>query len=235
MADQEVCITKGIRRGSHRTVNRPAPHGRGFGIDFWHAVEFSRSGRTPFRGLSTRLRGNSSNLVGPLHLVKPKRFRIPSPARLNATASDESRRPAGRRSWEAAPGPATSSVSVPPCRATSKRLRTALDGVKSRHNRRVDSLPTLAEGPATRVRQWVKPQASSVYSGCRLGGRPRVRSSGRGGRGAAGDGRGAARGRDVPRRLTAARITNPTREPPRPRRCACRGAAGASGRATDRP
>ncbi len=33
-----------------------------FGIDFWHAVEFSRSGRTPTRRLSATRRGNPSSL-----------------------------------------------------------------------------------------------------------------------------------------------------------------------------
>src|SRR4028119_2268818 len=32
------------------------------GIDFWHAVEFSRSGRTPTSSLSATRRGNRSSL-----------------------------------------------------------------------------------------------------------------------------------------------------------------------------
>ncbi len=39
----------------------PTPDGV-FGIDFWHAVEFSRIGRAPRSGLSARSRGNRSNL-----------------------------------------------------------------------------------------------------------------------------------------------------------------------------
>jgi hypothetical protein len=42
-----------------------------FGIDFRHAVEFSRSGRAPSRGLSSLCRGNCSNVLGRSLGVKP--------------------------------------------------------------------------------------------------------------------------------------------------------------------
>ncbi|HEY8822569.1 MAG TPA: hypothetical protein VIM49_11605, partial [Dermatophilaceae bacterium] len=45
------------------------------GIDFWHAVEFSRIGRTPTRRLTTTHRGNRSNLPDPQGPVKPTRIR----------------------------------------------------------------------------------------------------------------------------------------------------------------
>ena len=43
-----------------------------FGIDFWHTVEFSRSGRAPTRPFG-RSRGNPVNLVARLHRVKRDR------------------------------------------------------------------------------------------------------------------------------------------------------------------
>jgi hypothetical protein len=43
-------ITKGIRvRRRLRPVGAPTPENGVFGTDFWHAVEFSRSGRAPVR------------------------------------------------------------------------------------------------------------------------------------------------------------------------------------------
>jgi len=60
--------TKGIARGSRphthpKADTKPPPRNEDkFGIDFWHAVEFSRSGRTPTRRLSATRRGNPSSL-----------------------------------------------------------------------------------------------------------------------------------------------------------------------------
>jgi hypothetical protein len=53
-----------------------------FGIDFWHAVEFSRSGRTPISTPRGRSRGNLANLAGPSRRCQtsPTTNR-PSPAR----------------------------------------------------------------------------------------------------------------------------------------------------------
>jgi hypothetical protein len=50
------CCSRPRKRSS-----APDPDGV-FGIDFWHAVEFSRIGRAPRSGLSARSRGNRSNL-----------------------------------------------------------------------------------------------------------------------------------------------------------------------------
>jgi hypothetical protein len=76
-------------RGPERAVCA-SPRTGFFGIDFWHAVEFSRIGRAPRSGLSARSRGNRSNL--------PRRFagvklvsRSPTPAR------DAAPRPRSRR------------------------------------------------------------------------------------------------------------------------------------------
>jgi hypothetical protein len=54
------CCSRPRKRSS-----APDPDGV-FGIDFWHAVEFSRIGRAPRSGLSAKSRGNRSNL--------PRRF-----------------------------------------------------------------------------------------------------------------------------------------------------------------
>ena len=51
-------------------TGRRSPQTGLFGIDFWHAVEFSRSGRTPITGLPAGSRGNPVNLVARLHRVK---------------------------------------------------------------------------------------------------------------------------------------------------------------------
>ncbi len=111
-----------------------------FGIDFWHAVEFSRSGRTPTRRLSATRRGNPSSL-------DPRSLAVKSPAggRGISIARSASNFSGGRdivaggvnaHSVESVPGGLPGgtdhlSVSVPPCRATSRTLGSAPRGVKS--------------------------------------------------------------------------------------------------------
>ena len=63
-----------------------------FGIDFWHAVEFSRSGRAPIRGLSARSRGNRSNLLRRLRDCQTRLPGPPAPARAVTAATEGSRR-----------------------------------------------------------------------------------------------------------------------------------------------
>ena len=131
------------------------------GIDFWHAVEFSRNRRTPTRNLSATRRGNPSSLDPHSLSVKSRpepdqmtrgspskvpRAGIPIPRRLNAVPVKDV--PSGgleahRRRREPTPpaprmfpgrlpsGTDHLSVSVPPCRATSRTLGSAPHGVKS--------------------------------------------------------------------------------------------------------
>ena len=56
---------------THETTQKP-PHKNEIklGIDFWHAVEFSRIARTPTRHLPAAHRGNRSNLPDPPSPVK---------------------------------------------------------------------------------------------------------------------------------------------------------------------
>src|SRR4051794_12725582 len=67
--------TKGIAREDNpnthperQTPSHPHETRIKIGIDFWHAVEFSRSGRTPTRRLSATRRGNPSSLGHPFRL-----------------------------------------------------------------------------------------------------------------------------------------------------------------------
>jgi len=109
-------FTKGIRPRARRTVRSAgSPRDGVFGIDFWHAVEFSRSGRAPKTGLSAGRRGNPSNLAAGLGPVKSAGPR-PSPAR---EPKDDRRTAVRIEHREPAPGPATE-VSVAPCRAAGR-------------------------------------------------------------------------------------------------------------------
>src|SRR5213080_2266688 len=70
--------TKGIAREDNpnthperQTPSHPHETRIKIGIDFWHAVEFSRSGRTPTRRLSATRRGNPSSLDPYSRPVKP--------------------------------------------------------------------------------------------------------------------------------------------------------------------
>ena len=99
----------------------------------WHTVEFSRNRRASVRDLSIRPGGNLSNLADPVPLVKP----LVSGSligRARSRRASQCRRH-GRRLEElrgASPaGPAIavrSAVSVPPCRATSRTLRSGWRG-----------------------------------------------------------------------------------------------------------
>jgi len=53
---------------------QPAPRDEVIGIDFWHAVEFSRFGRAPSADLSVGVGGNPSKLLASLLGVKSRRF-----------------------------------------------------------------------------------------------------------------------------------------------------------------
>src|SRR3954451_17968849 len=50
---------------SRQAPSHPADEVKKIGIQFWHAVEFSRNGRTPTRRLSATRRGNPSSLGQP--------------------------------------------------------------------------------------------------------------------------------------------------------------------------
>src|SRR4051812_40982870 len=75
LAKSQFVSTKGITHGTTNTrpshkerthAGHPADEVK-LGIDLWHAVEFSRSGRTPTNRLSAAHRGNPSSLG---HLVR---------------------------------------------------------------------------------------------------------------------------------------------------------------------
>src|SRR5262249_29173992 len=100
-------FTKGIRPevAPDRMVRRHPGDGV-FGIDFWHAVEFSRSGRAPTAGLPADLRGNPTNLavgVGPVKSIGPP------PRAPERRPSRPWRRPS-ECCTGSVPGPATSGV-----------------------------------------------------------------------------------------------------------------------------
>jgi hypothetical protein len=105
------CCSRPRKRSS-----APDPDGV-FGIDFWHAVEFSRIGRAPRSGLSAKSRGNRSNL--------PRRFagvklvtRSPPPH----VTLPRDRGPGVCHAWCGHPGNGHLLVSVTPCRATWRTL-----------------------------------------------------------------------------------------------------------------
>ena len=135
--------TKGIARESNPTPTpkeadtKPPPRNEDkFGIDFWHAVEFSRSGRTPTRRLSATRRGNPSSLDPHPRGVKPRPEPRCEPARGARTPSRVSTTPTPMRLFPGGlPGGTDHlSVSVPPCRATSRTLGRPPGGVKSKED-----------------------------------------------------------------------------------------------------
>ena len=73
------CVTKGIHllviAGRARLGRVSQPDGVMFGIDFRHAVEFSRSGRAPITGLSAGFLGQPPNLTSPPSLRQLPVFR----------------------------------------------------------------------------------------------------------------------------------------------------------------
>jgi hypothetical protein len=105
-----------VARDPERVV-RASPRTGFFGIDFWHAVEFSRSGRAPIRAF--RL------VLGATVRIYPGGWRVSNrlrslPPRTTLTSTTEV---AVRvtRGW-GHPGTGHPTVSVTPCRATWRRI-----------------------------------------------------------------------------------------------------------------
>ena len=118
--------------GAHEPKARRRPRGRGIGIDFWHAVEFSRSGRAPKYCLFGRFRGNPSTLALRGYPVKsvPELTRMPeAPFR-----GGRARRPSAADSsfMGAARGPATNRCPLLPCERRYRTLGSTICRVKSR-------------------------------------------------------------------------------------------------------
>src|SRR3954471_1891948 len=74
LAKSQFVSTKGITHGTTNPTTPKKEHRAGhpadevkLGIDLWHAVEFSRSGRTPTNHIPAAHRGNPSSLG---HLVR---------------------------------------------------------------------------------------------------------------------------------------------------------------------
>src|SRR5437763_2691806 len=98
---------------NHHHGSPDAPRGRGkIGIDFWHAVEFSRSGRTPTSNLTATRRGNPSSLGHRVLRVKSfdltgLRSRYPGPDRSSGFSEETL--------------PAAPTEPTPPVRSLSRR------------------------------------------------------------------------------------------------------------------
>ena len=105
-----------VARDPERAV-RASPRTGFFGIDFWHAVEFSRIGRAPRSGLSATSRGNRSNL--PRWYAGVKLASRSPPPRVTLPRD---RGPGVSHAWCGHPGNGHLLVSVTPCRATWRTL-----------------------------------------------------------------------------------------------------------------
>ena len=122
-----------VARDPERVV-RASPRTGFFGIDFWHAVEFSRSGRAPIRAF--RL------VLGATVRIYPGGWRVSNrlrslPPRTTLTSTTEIAVPV-TRGW-GRPGTGHPTVSVTPCRATWRRICGAQREHKSPGQRRVDA------------------------------------------------------------------------------------------------
>jgi hypothetical protein len=113
-----------------RTTGQNLPTRSIFGIDFWHAVEFSRNGHTLRNQTHTRPRGNPTNLRLPAHPVKPQptgsfpdRRQTPTP---HQPPSQEA-----QRLVETPGGTDHLTVSVPPSRAASRTIGSRPTRVKT--------------------------------------------------------------------------------------------------------
>ncbi len=121
----------------------------GIGIDFWHAVEFSRSGRTPDTTITTAPRATS--------VMKPHPVRL---AQIQETAS-------GPFGGDPPRGPATSRCPFLPrsagpvtIRAWEREVKTAPGGTPLGHSRDPGFLPAVpAHGAQRQVRADPSPKS----------------------------------------------------------------------------
>src|SRR6266508_2366137 len=123
-----LIITKGIPpRWRHEQVRSHAPADGVVGIDFWHAVEFSRCGRTLDR-VSQPSPGQPYYLSRQIRPVKPTGSASPAPL---PCRTDETPLRSWRLVWESRPRTVHLLVSVAPNRCDMGTLRSGERGVKS--------------------------------------------------------------------------------------------------------
>ena len=122
-----------------------------FGIDFWHAVEFSRSGRTPTRRLSATRRGNPSSLghrVAPVDpAIVPEVIATPVPGR-RASPSGAGRSECAE-STSARPVRRTSSPTCRPPGLPGALTTVAPPAVPRRDGRQRRELPRCSRRPGS--------------------------------------------------------------------------------------